>query len=170
MNDDDFPLRRKDPNGAENPGAESNRLPPLGTALGPLYRVVEVRLDGDGRISRVGRIWHSDLERVRQFGHALAARTSGAKVEVADASGRVIETVARSDGPPVAWGQWQAVTLPPLVRRASGRATKTSVQPTPKGPPTMVPPILPPVLQQPEELPPENEVERTNSLLPLTGR
>lgn len=176
MDDDNPVLDAHRTAAAETLEAVSARLKPTQQIRGDLYRVVEVVHAPNGRIARVGRIWHSDLARVRQFGHALAAHTSGAKVQVADASGRVIETISPPPPgtSPTGWGQWRDIVVPPAPPRP--RQPVARPNPAPKGPPTMVPPILPQALpaslapaKPPFDLPvmaPENAVERTNPLLP----
>lgn len=164
MDDDDAVPGAYRAAAAETLEAASARLKPTPQIRGDLYRVVEVMHASNGRIARIGQIWHADLARVRQFGHALAANTSGAKVQVADAAGRVIETISPPPPgtPATGWGQWRDIVVPPAPPRPRLPAARPA--PVPKGPPTMVPPILPPV-----ELPvmaPENAVERTNPLRP----
>lgn len=81
----------------------------------PLYRVVEVTVDADGRPRRQGQIWHPDLDRTRRFGRALAANTAAAKVMVADSRGDVLETleVAGEGDRHACWNGWRDIPLPP---------------------------------------------------------
>jgi hypothetical protein len=176
--DDPLPLARR-PTAAETLEAASARLKPAPRVDGSLFRVVEVMRAPNGRVQRVGQIWHSDLSRVRRFGHALAGNTSGQRVQVADAGGQVIETIpAPPPGtPPTGWGNWQATVLPPAPPRPPS-PPRPAAPPAPKPPPTMVPPIIPQALpatlapavpKPPRDLPvmpPENAVERTNPLPP----
>ncbi len=178
MDDDNPVLGAQRTAAAETLEAVSARLKPTPQIRGDLYRVVEVMHAPNGRITRVGQIWHSDLAQVRQFGHALAAHTSGAKVQVADASGRVLETISPPPAgtPATGWGQWRDIAVPPAPPRP--RLPAARPKPAPQGPPTMVPPILPQALpaslapaatRPPLDLPvmaPENAVERTNPLPP----
>ena len=174
MDDDDpLPLTRRSA-AAETLEAASARLKPAQRVDGTLYRVVEVLRAPNGRVKRVGQIWHSDLARVRRFGHALAGNTAGDHVQVADAGGQVIETIpAPPPGtPPTGWGHWRATALPPAPPLPS------LPRPAVKPPPTMVPPIIPqalpaslaPAASKPPRglpvMPPENAVERTNPLPP----
>jgi hypothetical protein len=172
--DDDDPLAFSHRKAAtETLDAASARLKPAQRVDGALYRVVEVLRAPDGRITRVGQIWHSDLARVRRFGHALAGNTSADQVQVADAGGQVIETIpAPPPGtPPTGWRNWRATAVPaapPLPGRP-----RPAPRPAVKPPPTMVPPIIPQALpatpKPPRDLPvmpPESAVERTNPLPP----
>lgn len=158
------------------------QLAPKPRVNGSLYRVVETMRETDGRLSRVGRIWHTDLAQVRRFGHALAANSTAQQVQVADASGLVLETIATPppEAPSPGWGDWKSLPLPPAPPRPArpalrrpAAATRTAAAPPP---PTMVPPIitqtltpaaarLPPA--SPADMPPESEVERTATLPPI---
>lgn len=179
MDDDDSPPFARRPAAAETLEAAQARLKPAQRVDGMLYRVVEVLRAPNGRVKRVGQIWHSDLSRVRRFGHALAGNTSGDHVQVADASGQVIETIpAPPPGtPPTGWGTWRAGgALPPAPPLPA--PPRPAPRPAVKPPPTMVPPIIPralpatlaPAVPKPPPnlpvMPPENAVERTNPLPP----
>lgn len=186
MDDDDPFLAMMRPAAAETLEAASARLKPVQKISGRLYRVVEVVRAPNGRVSRIGQIWHSDLERVRRFGRALAANTVGEHVQVADSAGAVIETIPTPPPgtPPLGWGNWRAVRLPseparPLSATAPARVTAKPSTSVPRPPPTMVPPILPPALPAAPgsavsramsmDLPvmaPERMVEITNPLPP----
>lgn len=180
--DDDNPLFTRKPAAAETLEAASARLKPVVQSGGHLYRVVEVLRAPNGRVQRVGQIWHSDLARVRKFGHALAGNTSGDIVQVADTTGAVLETIPAPPAgtPPTGWGNWRHSTrVPPAPpRHAAHGLPRPAAPPAPRPPPTMVPPILPQALpaglasaaqaaaKRLPELPPENAVERTNPLPP----
>lgn len=188
MDDDDDPfLAKARSSAAETLEAASARLQPVQRISGQLYRVVEVMRAPNGRVSRVGQIWHSDLERVRRFGRALAANTVGEHVQVADSAGAVIETIPTPPPgtPPLGWGNWRAARAPEAPKNAS--TASASVQgrggppraPAQKLPPTSVSPILPQALPATlgsavsrataMDLPvmgPERVVERTNPLPP----
>ena len=182
MDDDDPFVPKTQSSAAETLEAASERLKPMQRISGNLYRAVEVMRAPNGRVTPVGKIWHSDLERVRRFGHALAANTAGEHVQVADSGGHVIETIPPPPPgtPPVGWGNWTAVRVPNAPPRPPVlTAPPPKAAPVPRPPPTMVPPIVPQALpaslasaaarataadQAP--LPPESPVERTNPLPP----
>lgn len=181
--DDENPLFARKASATETLEDASKRLKPMVRVSGNLYRVVEVLRAPNGRVRRVGQIWHSDLDRVRQFGHALAGNTAGEHVQVADSNGAVLETIpAPPPGtPPTGWGNWrQSTRVPPApARHAAPSLPRPAAPAASKPPPTMVPPILPQALPQGlapaaapvagkrlPELPPENAVERTNPLPP----
>lgn len=183
--DADDPLKPKQRSAAaETLEAVSARLRPVARIDGNLYRVVEVVRAPNGRLSKIGQIWHSDLEQVRRFGHALAGNTVADHVQVADAAGTVIETIPAPPpgSAPAGWGQWRATPLPPAPPRPPPRVrAQPPKPPAHKPPPTMVPPIIPralpptlapaapPATRPPVDLPvmaPENEVERTSPLPP----
>lgn len=178
MSDDDPFLPKTRSSAAETLEAASARLKPTAKLDGHLYRVVEVMRAPNGRVTRVGQIWHSDLAHVRRFGRALAGNTVADHVQVADAQGVVIETIpAPPPGtPPAGWGNWKATAVPPAPP-APPRPPPRPPAAGPKPPPTMVPPIVPqalpaslaPAVPKPAQLPvmaPENAVERTNPLPP----
>ncbi|MCR5866082.1 hypothetical protein [Aquincola sp. J276] len=111
----------------------------------PLYRVVEVTRDAAGRLTLQGRIWHSDLDRLRRFGRALAANSQSHRVVIADGQGSLVEEIhlAAPDQRQPLWGQWQQLPLPPVPP-----ATGTSMlRPAPKQPPA-----APRVQPQPQQL------------------
>lgn len=110
------------------PGDEPRPLPrtPIGTPfrkLGsqPIYRVIEVSRDATGRLSLHGHIWHTDLDRLRRFGRAVAANSSSHRVVIADGRGELIEELQMA-GPgerqPL-WGTWQKIPLPPPPARSA---------------------------------------------------
>ena len=81
----------------------------------PIYRVVELTREPDGRLRRQGQIWHSDLDQVRRFGRALAANSAGQQVVIADAQGGVIEELPVApvgSVAPAGWGGWREIALP----------------------------------------------------------
>jgi hypothetical protein len=84
-----------------------------------LFRVVEITRDSRGRLVRQGQIWHSDLDRVRRFGRAVAANSVSQRVVIADAAGAVVEQIPVTGGDePAGWsGDWQALPLPPAPPR-----------------------------------------------------
>lgn len=102
-----------------------------------LYRVVEVGRDGEGRLSRQGRIWHRDLDMVRRFGRALASNSAADRVLVSDSAGTVLETIAPPgpDKRPAGWSGWREQPLPPLpLTRRPTRASGTGALPRPSDP------------------------------------
>lgn len=89
----------------------------------PIYRVVEVVRNSEGRLRHEGRVWHNDLALLRKFGRAVAANTSSHRVMITDAVGDIIEElpIAAPDERQSAWDSWEGVDLPPappVVRRA----------------------------------------------------
>jgi hypothetical protein len=172
--DDEVPEHR-----TESLAAASARLAAVHKLDGSLYRVVEVTRQANGRLSRQGQIWHSDLSLARRFGRALAANSAAQKVQVADADGQVIETIPPPPPgtPAPGWGDWRAAPLPPappVVRRAPPRPRPVAkAAPAPVPAPPAVAPETPPLATiapaAPTMLPvmaPENEVERTSTLTP----
>lgn len=90
----------------------------------PIYRVVEVVRNSEGRLRHEGRVWHNDLALLRKFGRAVAANTSSHRVMITDAVGDVIEElpVAPPEARHSAWDSWGGLDLPPapaVVRRAA---------------------------------------------------
>jgi hypothetical protein len=86
----------------------------------PLYRVVEFMRDEQGRVMEQGRVWHSDLRRVRQFGRAVADNTAGSRVVIADNAGRVVEELplpSLAHAEQGRWDGWRERPLPPLPRQ-----------------------------------------------------
>lgn len=98
----------------------------------PVYRVVEMMRNADGRLRKQGNIWHVDLDVPRKFGRALAANTSSHRIVIEDNQGRVLEELPVT-GPGerrASWANWEDIPLPVL-------------------PPTRQPPRHVPVLRQP---------------------
>lgn len=100
--------------GEDDPGIRWERT--------PLYRVIEVVRDGEGRLRKEGRIWHSDLNHLRRFGRAVASNAASHKVWIADVRGDVIEElpILSPEQRQPLWGDWQDMPLPPRppVRKA----------------------------------------------------
>jgi hypothetical protein len=92
-----------------------------------LFRVVEVVRGPDGRLSRQGRIWHSDLSHVRRFGRALAANSVSQQVVIADAAGAVIETLPVVGPGAIGWNDWRATVPPVQAAPAPGAAPPPAV-------------------------------------------
>ena len=109
----------------------------------PIFRVVEVVRDARGRLRHEGKIWHTDLGRLRKFGRAVAANTASHRVMVADASGNVLEEipVAPTDDRAVKWSDWEAIPLPPLPPRAK-RPAPLKRKPLPPAPSPAIPATL----------------------------
>ncbi|EGJ11247.1 hypothetical protein [Rubrivivax benzoatilyticus] len=132
-------------------------------AEGPLYRVVEVGRDSDGRLVKHAQIWHSDLSVARRFGRALAANSVAQQVTVTDAAGNILEEI--SPPPPgvlpPGWDGWRDLPLPPLPRPKPAKPKPTfgsvpaalarSHPPAPPSPP----PVLPVLGAAPAEAPAE---------------
>lgn len=153
---------------SENLEAALERVRSVQGVGGNLYRAVEVTLSPDGRLARVGKIWHRDLEHVRRFGHALAADTTGMQVQVTDSRGQVLETISppARDAEPRGWANWTtdpvpaAPPRPPQPRRRPRPLPE--VWPKPAQPPAQAsakppaqapaksaaPAIAPPVIEQ----------------------
>jgi len=187
MDDDDPFLAMMRPAAAETLEAASARLKPVHKISGQLYRVVEVVRAPNGRVSRIGQIWHSDLERVRRFGRALAANTAGEHVQVADSAGAVLETYpAPPPGTlPLGWSNWNGGRAPTLPARAkavstpapsraqasTGTGCTAAVAKAPANAPLAQPAALGSAVSRAtsKDLPvmgPERVVERTNPLPP----
>jgi hypothetical protein len=102
----------------------------------PLYRVVEVVRDENGRLRKEGRIWHPDLNATRRFGRAVASNSVGHRVEIADAAGDVVEQLATPgiERCQPRWEGWKDIPLPPcppkIVRRRAPPPAMT-FDPTP---------------------------------------
>lgn len=150
------------------------------TKLDPLlYRVVEVVRDDNGRLVHEGKIWHRDLSRARRFGRAVAANSSAQRVQIADATGAILETIPfPPPGTPAAgWGAWQNRPLPAMPPRPAPARKPVPAKPAPAPAPAPVaapaaPPAASPSALPPPALPftpdePENEVERTRTLPPV---
>lgn len=100
----------------------------------PLYRVVEFMRDEQGRVLEQGRVWHSDLRRVRQFGRAVADNTAGSRVVIADNAGRVVEELplpGLAHAEQGRWEGWRDRALPPLPRPAERPRLKREAATTP---------------------------------------
>jgi hypothetical protein len=111
-----------------------------------LFRVVEVTLDTRGRLSSQGQIWHSDLDHVRRFGHALGANSTSQRVVIADRSGAVVEKIPVGSAPGAApgWEGWRERPLPPLPPRQKPSRPPLAVRaPAPGFPPGMAPDLPP---------------------------
>ena len=97
----------------------------------PIYRIVEIVRDGDGRLHKQWRVWHNNLDMLRRFGRAVAANTASHKVLITDSHGDVIEelSVALPEDRRSAWNSWGSVALPPappLPVRKARQAPKTA--------------------------------------------
>ncbi|MBK1715931.1 hypothetical protein, partial [Rubrivivax gelatinosus] len=120
-----------------------------GRSEGPLYRVVEVARDGDGRLVKHAQVWHSDLTLARRFGRALAANSVAQQVTVTDSAGTVLEEIAPPPPGvlPPGWEGWRDIPLPPLPRPkpAKPKPTFGSVPAAlaRSNPPPAAPPALP---------------------------
>jgi hypothetical protein len=144
------------------PGNEPRPLPrtPIGTPfrkLGsqPIYRVIEVSRDATGRLNLHGHIWHTDLDRLRRFGRAVAANSASHRVVIADSRGELIEELqmAGPDERQPLWGAWQRIPLPPPPARAAtprvvAPRLREAVAPPPARP-APPPPSLPAAPPQP---------------------
>ncbi|WP_348755282.1 hypothetical protein [uncultured Aquincola sp.] len=133
----------------------------------PVYRVIEVTRDANGRLSLQGRIWHTDLDRLRRFGRALAANSQSHRVVIADARGELVEELPLA-GPgerqPL-WGDWQQIPLPPMPRPAATPAPPPRVAapaPRPAPAPVPAPPALPVVQQAVPVSPPPAPLPATD--------
>ena len=109
--------------------------------LPELYRAVEIGRDAHGRLVRQGRIWHSDLDHVRRFGHAMAANSVSQSVQISDTTGAVLERIAVLPLSPASagWSGWKDRPLPPAPARrkpaaASPRPPVTEPPPSPAAP------------------------------------
>jgi hypothetical protein len=157
------------PRAAETLAAVSARLATQHKLDPALFRVVEVIRQADGRLSKQGQIWHSDLAHARRFGRVLAANSTAQKVQVADAAGTVVETIPSPPpgSPAPGWGDWRELPLPPAPPVQRKRVAPPRV--AAPAPAVAAPPLLPAPLPVPAALPvmaPENEVERTSTLTP----
>jgi len=128
----------------------------------PLYRVVEVVRDAEGRLRKEGRIWHTDLNHLRRFGRAVASNASAHKVMIADHLGDVVEElpVAAPEDRAGCWGGgWQDMPLPPRppVKRAPVKQKPgMSSRPVPN---LAMPPVEEVVPAAPTKAAPEPAVE-----------
>ncbi|MBZ8138578.1 hypothetical protein CLD22_01535 [Rubrivivax gelatinosus] len=120
-----------------------------GRSEGPLYRVVEVARDSDGRLVKHAQVWHSDLTLARRFGRALAANSVAQQVTVTDSAGTVLEEITPPPPGvlPPGWEGWRDIPLPPLPRPkpAKPKPTFGSVPAAlaRSNPPPAAPPVLP---------------------------
>lgn len=133
----------------------------------PLYRVVEVVRNGEGRLEKHGPIWHHDLDRVRRFGRAVAANSASQHVVVADANGAVVENIPRimPGAEPPGWNAWSTQPLPPMPPRPQTRVVPKRL-PKPPPPAPRPPRPQPPVVHATPEPKrgPEDNVESTRPL------
>ncbi len=108
----------------------------------PLFRVVEVLRDPRGRLSTQGQIWHTDLDHVRRFGHALGANTTADRVQITDVKGQVLEQIeARSaSAAPAGWAGWRDRPLPPLPAQARRSQPPPALRPPPPAASATAPP------------------------------
>jgi len=85
----------------------------------PIYRIVELVRDGEGRLRQEGHVWHNDLDMVRRFGRAVAANTVSHRVMITDSQGDLIEElpVAGVERRQSAWTSWGGIALPPAPPR-----------------------------------------------------
>lgn len=99
----------------------------------PIYRIVELSRDGEGRLRQEGHVWHNDLDMVRRFGRAVAANTVSHRVMITDSQGDLIEElpVAGVEHRQSAWTSWGGIALPPAPPRVP--------KPRPEPPRTAVP-------------------------------
>ena len=100
--------------------------------LPELFRVVEIGRDGNGRLVKQGKVWHSDLEHVRRFGHAVAANSVSQRVVIADSTGAALEQIAVLPLSPstAGWSGWQDRPLPPAPPRKKAAAAALPRLPT----------------------------------------
>lgn len=132
------------PSGPGTPGTVVTGFRPLADDVRwdrqPIYRIVEILRDGNGRVHRQGCVWHNDIDRLRRFGRAVAANTASLKVLITNSHGDVVEelAVATPDERHAAWHAWESISLPPAppVRKAmraddAARMQRPIAQPTP---------------------------------------
>lgn len=110
----------------------------------PIYRVIEVTRDAQGRLNLHGHVWHTDLDRLRRFGRAVASNSASHRVVIADSRGELVEDLPLA-GPgerqPL-WTSWQRLPLPPAPPRPAPR-------PVPAPPPRRALIVETPAPQQP---------------------
>jgi hypothetical protein len=83
----------------------------------PMYRAVEVTRDAQGRLQLEGKVWQPDLASARKFGRALACRSAGQRVMVANSAGRILEELPVAPAGAArefSWAEWQSLEVPPL--------------------------------------------------------
>jgi hypothetical protein len=107
-------------------------MPRAAVSARPLYRVVEVVRNDQGRLERLGQIWQPDLDRARRFGRVLAANSFSDKVLVANTEGAVLETIPEpsADAPPIGWADWRDLPLPPRPREPQERLWRKPAAPS----------------------------------------
>lgn len=113
--------------------------------LPELFRVIEIARDGNGRLVKQGRIWHSDLAHVRRFGRAVAANSVSQQVVIADTSGAVVEQIPVLPLSPetTGWGGWEDMPLPPVPPRYKPAAAARQAPAIPPTPAPAPPPDVP---------------------------
>ncbi|CAN7256190.1 hypothetical protein [Rhizobacter sp. LjRoot28] len=145
--------------GAERSRTVTTGFRPLSASVDsddrPIYRVVEIVRDSEGRLRHEGRVWHSDLTLLRKFGRAVAANTRSHRVLIADSVGEIVEElpITPPEDRQAAWDRWEALPLPPqptlpATRRAAvaaqaaaeaaAKAAQAAVR-TPLAPPRNIP-------------------------------
>jgi len=114
------------------PPMAASPMPRAAAPAQPLYRVVEVVRNDQGRLERLGQIWQPDLDRARRFGRVLAANSFSDKVLVANTEGAVLETIPEpsADAPPMGWGDWRDLPLPPRPRAPGERLWRKPAAPS----------------------------------------
>ncbi len=102
----------------------ADRQADLARRAKPMFRVVEVARDAQGRLTSIGQIWHTDLAHARRFGHALGANSTAQRVQIADSRGTVLEQVpvCAEATEAVGWAGWRERALPPLPAPPSRQA------------------------------------------------
>jgi len=138
----------------------------------PIYRIVEIVRDGQGRLHRQGCVWHNDLQMLRRFGRAVAANTASHKVLITNSQGEVIEElpVAPLGQRQSAWDSWGDVALPPAppvrkdVRAASALPARPVVVAEPV-PATEASPPEPGPSEPPREIP-RLPVDQATGIMP----
>jgi len=162
------------PSGPGTPGAIVTGFRPLADDVRwdrqPIYRIVEIRRDGDGRVQKQGCIWHNDLDRLRRFGRAVAANTASLKVLITNSHGDVVEelAVATPDERHAAWHRWEGVSLPPAppvrkARRADDARTRSPIA-LPAAAPESEPP---PAEAAPQDIPELPVVDQAADVTPI---
>lgn len=113
----------------------------------PIYRVIEITREPDGRLRQQGRIWHTDLDQVRRFGRAVAANSAGQQVVIADATGGVVEELPVAPVgavAPAGWAGWREIALPPAPPRRKPRLAlrPPAATPAPAAEPAAAVPVV----------------------------